>query len=200
MINFVDDIHYKATVQVYMGKGLSPKTIWACPFHKTWKNMLYRVYVQGLKPTSCYFGCSVSDEWLTFSNFKSWREKQAWEGKQLDKDLMVWGNKLYSDIICIFVSQDLNNNLKYTTMSRKYPRGVSKRYQRYTASISINSKTEWLGTFDTLQQAYEVVRNRRVVLIESLLDEENADEFLRKIVWDRCKNLEELLDLPHLIP
>ena len=198
MINFIDDADYKPTIQVYMGKGLSPKTVWTCPFHKTWKNMLYRVYVQGLKPTSCYYGCSVADEWFTFSKFKAWMETQDWEGKQLDKDLMVWGNKVYSPETCIFVSQDLNNNLKYTTMPRKYPRGISKRCQRYAASISISNKMEWLGTFDSVQQAYEVVQNRRVELVEDLLDSEGADEFLRKIVWTRCKILEELLDLPYL--
>lgn len=48
-----------------------------CPFYKTWVSMIRRCYdekVHELKP--CYSGCSVVDEWLLFSNFKSWMEDQ----------------------------------------------------------------------------------------------------------------------------
>lgn len=30
----------------------------------------------------------MADEWNTFSNFKNWMEKQNWEDKQLDKDII----------------------------------------------------------------------------------------------------------------
>jgi len=68
-----------------------------CPFYRKWISMLTRCYSKNYQlrhPT--YKGCSVSDEWLLFSAFKSWMKKQDWDGKQLDKDLLISGNKIYS--------------------------------------------------------------------------------------------------------
>ena len=50
-----------------------------CPYYRRWKNMLKRCYsskCQDKNPT--YLGCAVSNEWLTFSNFKLWMEGQEW--------------------------------------------------------------------------------------------------------------------------
>ena len=56
-----------------------------------------------------YKGCSVSEEWLRFSNFKRWMEKQDWDGKQLDKDILFEGNKVYSAETCVFVTSVVNS-------------------------------------------------------------------------------------------
>ena len=80
------------------------RIIWFCPFYRRWVHMLERCYserYQEKKPT--YIGCTVCEEWLRFSNFKSWMETQDWEGKHLDKDLLVEGNKIYSPDTCILV-------------------------------------------------------------------------------------------------
>ena len=71
--------------------------------------MLQRCYSEKWQeryPT--YKGCSVSEEWHTFSNFKAWMEKQQWEGKQLDKDILFEGNKVYSPEPCVFVTRKTN--------------------------------------------------------------------------------------------
>ena len=72
--------------------------------------MLQRCYSEShLVRQPTYKGCSVCEEWLTFSNFKSWMEQQDWEGKQLDKDLLVYKNKIYSPETCVFVSSVINS-------------------------------------------------------------------------------------------
>ncbi|AUR93375.1 DNA-binding domain protein [Vibrio phage 1.187.O._10N.286.49.F1] len=78
-----------------------------CPIHMRWRNMLQRCYGEHNRPT--YEGCTVCKEWLTFSNFKSWMEKQDWEGKHLDKDLLLQSNKVYSPETCVFVDQLVNS-------------------------------------------------------------------------------------------
>lgn len=86
------------------------KLVWECPYHRTWKGMLKRCYsakYQETRPT--YEGCSVSDDWLTFSVFKNWMEAQNWEGRQLDKDLLFEENKVYSPETCVFVSGMVNS-------------------------------------------------------------------------------------------
>ena len=55
-----------------------------------------------------YTGCTVAEDWLKFSNFKDWMEKQQWEGKQLDKDILFEGNKVYGPDTCVFVSPMVN--------------------------------------------------------------------------------------------
>ena len=56
-----------------------------------------------------YKDCSVCSEWLIFSNFKNWMKNQDWQGKHLDKDILVVGNKEYSEDRCVFISQELNS-------------------------------------------------------------------------------------------
>lgn len=72
----------------------SRKLLWRCPYYTTWHNMISRVY-SGHKNCSAYHDVVVCEEWLLFSNFKSWMETQDWEGKELDKDIFGDG-KLYS--------------------------------------------------------------------------------------------------------
>jgi hypothetical protein len=80
-----------------------------CPIYRVWKSMLERCYSekrQAKCPT--YIGCTVCKEWLTFSNFRRWMVNQDWQGKQLDKDILVKGNKIYSAETCCFVTQAVN--------------------------------------------------------------------------------------------
>lgn len=70
-----------------------------------WQNMLQRCYdpkCHVKRPT--YIGCSVCAEWHNFQNFAKWMSKQNCEGKQLDKDIKVEGNKVYSPETCMFVT------------------------------------------------------------------------------------------------
>lgn len=104
-INDADYVFQKWETIIVNGKR-KQKLIWECDFYRTWKSMLARCYsikTQERQPT--YKGCSVSDEWLTFSVFKNWMEKQDWEDKQLDKDLLFEGNKVYSSETCVFVTR-----------------------------------------------------------------------------------------------
>lgn len=150
------------------------KTTWICPFYLTWKSMLQRCYsitYQDRKPT--YKGCSVSEEWLTFSNFKSWMEKQQWEGNQLDKDLLFEGNKIYSSATCLFVTQMAN---LFTTDSRasrgewvigvSWDKGRSKFKSR--CSNPFTKKNEHLGMFSCEQEAHQAWINRKLELAHEL--------------------------------
>ena len=108
----INDADYEVTRYEYVivdGRK-KQKRIWICPYYQTWKGMLGRCYstkYQDTRPT--YKGCSVSEEWLTFSNFRAWMEKQDWEGMQLDKDLLFEGNKVYSAETCVFITREVNS-------------------------------------------------------------------------------------------
>lgn len=128
-----------------------------CPFYRKWTGMFARCYsnaYQLKKPT--YIGCTVALEWLTFSVFRRWMVAQDWEGKELDKDLLSPGNKIYSPNTCIFVSSQVNALLSDSAASRgKYPQGVSfeKGRCKFRSNIRRYGKIKSLGRFATLEQA-----------------------------------------------
>lgn len=140
---------------------------WHCPFYRVWRNMLMRCYSDSyLKKQPTYKGCVVCDEWLTFSNFKDWMEKQDWEGNQLDKDLLFEGNKIYSPETCIFVESKIN---KFTTDHRaargEYPIGVCwyAQINKFAARCGnpFTGKQEYLGVFDNPLDAHHLWKKRK---------------------------------------
>lgn len=73
--------------------------------YKKWYMMLYRCYDQTqLNRRPRYQDVFVCDEWLNFQNFASWFDDNYIEGMQLDKDILVDGNKIYSPETCCFVT------------------------------------------------------------------------------------------------
>ena len=102
-----------------------------CPYYRTWKDMIRRCYstkYYDKRPT--YEGCSVADEWLVFSKFKAWMETQDWEGNQLDKDILLQGNRIYSKDTCAFVSGSVNSFvLNNQAIRGEYKIGVSYNKQ-----------------------------------------------------------------------
>lgn len=80
--------------------------------YKTWYAMLQRCYSECYKNKPTYIDCYVCDEWLCYENFKKWYDKNYYtvenEIMNLDKDILVKGNKVYSPKTCCFVPKRLN--------------------------------------------------------------------------------------------
>jgi len=78
----------------------------------TWKSMLQRCYSENFQARqSTYKGCVVSTEWHNFQYFCLWFDENYSEGKHLDKDIKIDGNKIYSPEFCLFVSK-ADNTIK----------------------------------------------------------------------------------------
>ncbi|MCK4758725.1 MAG: hypothetical protein KAT69_01680 [Candidatus Aminicenantes bacterium] len=154
----INDADYITTKQIN-GK------IIRCPFYQKWRGMLTRCYDKKTKdrfPT--YNGCSVVEEWLTFSNFKKWMESQNWQGKELDKDIIEPGNKIYSPKTCVFVDRYVNGLLVDSAGKRgKYPIGVyfQKDRRKFASRCNIKGKKELLGRFDTCEDAFLVYKKAK---------------------------------------
>lgn len=189
----INDADYQ--VQIYEKVTLEDGTIykrnvWCCPFYRKWRSMLERCYSdKWLAKYPSYVGCYVCNEWKYFSNFKSWMETQKWEGKQLDKDLLVRGNKVYSPDTCCFITQALNKFM--TEVQRKesdYPTGVTKasgRSKRYTAQCydGCNNQTN-LGNFLTVEEA-EVAYKTFKLSVARRLAGEIEDKRIANALIDR---------------
>lgn len=165
----VNDADYKVVVcETINGKS---KQTWVCPFYCRWKDMLKRCYSEKFHKTRpTYKDVSCCDEWLTFSNFKDWMEKQDWQGKQLDKDILGNG-KLYSPDTCIFVSPHINVFVEWTTAKRDLPRGVCwcKEKERYKAYGAENGKTKYLGQSSSVQDCHLMWVEHKISLTDELL-------------------------------
>ena len=151
-----------------------------CPFYRKWTDMLQRCYnpkFQAKCPT--YVGCTVAEVWLTFSNFKAWMEKQDWEGKHLDKDLLDPGNKVYGPENCVFVSGHINTLLTDNAANRgAYPQGVNfdKPTGKYKAQCSVGGRSKHLGRFTTIAEAESTYLTfKSGIIAEAAHDQEALD-------------------------
>lgn len=156
----INDSDYNVTITEFVD-GKSKQT-WMCPFYKRWSSMLRRCYSStALKINPTYAGCSVVTEWHYFMTFRSWMEKQDWEGKELDKDLLIVGNKIYGPDTCVFLDKRVNGFLLESTASRgEYPIGVNfhkltGKFQARGTEIESGERKQ-LGLFKTAKEAYEV--------------------------------------------
>ena len=135
--------------------------------YQAWQDMLRRCYhpkFHEKQPT--YLGCSVDERFHDFQDFADWYYSQPYNdmGYQLDKDLLVHGNNVYSPDTCSLVPQELNHLLTSRSNRRgKYPQGVSwnKLNGVFHAEMSMDGKRIKLGSFDNPSKAYQVYKTAK---------------------------------------
>lgn len=151
-----------------------------CPYYTRWRCMIERCYsIQVHKRQPTYSDCIVCEEWLTFSNFKAWMETQDWEGNQLDKDLLVEGNKVYGPDTCVFVSSDVNNFIIHDLKSGATRSG--NKYQARFYSFDTRVSLGYFNTKECAEVAVVVARNAYVdMLINSQKNAKIADALFRR--------------------
>jgi hypothetical protein len=153
--------------------------------YRAWNSMLRRCYSSIFQERNrTYIGCSVCDEWLEFQIFAEWYEENYPDDDsnyQLDKDLKVIGNKIYSPDACLFVSRAVNS----FTIDRCADRGehligVCWNKQREKLQSNCNNpftkKMEFLGYFSDELSAHLAWRKRKSELAYELaMIQDNAE-------------------------
>jgi len=164
----------------------------SCPYYVTWISMIRRCYGKtNLIISPSYIGCTVSRGWLTFSIFKAWMELQEWEGKQLDKDILVEGNKIYSAEACAFVDSATNNILIQRVNKSGLMAGITAKGKRFVAQGKDDGKGINLGTFDTEEEANNVyLKNKSLMILKCALRQE--DERVKMALIKRAEDIVEL--------
>ena len=166
----VNDLGYRVHVKEELPKNGGKrvqKSVFQCPYYTAWKEMLRRCYSEKfLESRPTYIGTTVCSEWVYASEFKKWMEREDWQGKSLDKDIIVRGNKLYSPDTCAFVLKATNLFVTASNASRgDYPIGVYlfKQTGKYHAQCGnpFSGERGHLGLFLTPGEAHEAWRRRK---------------------------------------
>lgn len=145
--------------------------------YNCWRSMLQRCYSEKMHyrcPT--YNNCTVCKEWLNFQNFAKWHEENYYninnEVMNLDKDILIKGNKVYSPETCVFVPRSINLMFVKSNKTRgDLPIGVSKNHNKFMAQVALNKGFLYLGTYDNYEKAFQAYKIHKEQLIKNLAKE-----------------------------
>lgn len=161
------------------------------PSYHTWVQMLNRCYSKDyLSKHPTYRGCSVCEEWWSFSNFKKWFDDNYIDGYSLDKDILSGkSNKVYSPETCCFVPNEINILLCKSDKTRgKMPVGVTEREMvsgyKYAAYLNENGKRRHLGTFNTPEEAFQAYKQAKEAHIKDMATQYYKDGKITEKVYD----------------
>ena len=130
-----------------------------------WRSMLTRCYDEKFKvkyPTYKHCFCSVS--FNSYDWFYDWCNKQVSfgvDGFELDKDLLVKGNKVYSEDTCVFLPKEINNALLKRDDDRgKCLIGVDflNKQNKFRSRLNVNGISKHLGYFKTEIEAFNAYK------------------------------------------
>lgn len=146
----------------------------ACPCRKSsvvnsrWRNMLKRCYNPQPSEVLPYKGCIVCKRWHNFQLFADdyYEMLQGRDSSllQIDKDLRVKGNRVYSKATCTLLPSQINSLLINSKSARGcYPVGVSfsKRDKRYLAKYNCENVPVRLGTYTTADEAFAAYKQHK---------------------------------------
>ena len=138
----------------------------------------------------CYDGVYVCEEWLNFQVFAEWYFNHSFYdvGYDLDKDLLVRGNKVYSPDTCCMLPNIINSGLALPkNISRYLPIGVTISPKgRYNSRICTKENGRHIGVYGTPEEAsaaYVQAKERYV--------KNKALEWANRIEWKAFKALME---------
>lgn len=145
--------------------------------YAAWHGVMQRCYdpkMQAKSPT--YKGCAVADEWHNFQVFAEWFYSQKYykSGFEVDKDLLVEGNKIYSHNTCCVVPKELNVLFnKSLALKGIEPTGVNyqPRINKFQARVSINGERVYLGVFKCPYEAEAVYKKAKQDYVKTKIEE-----------------------------
>ena len=142
--------------------------------YKKWYNMLNRSY-NDVDDFKSYKDVTVCEEWHNFQNFAKWfyenYNPETMQDWQLEKDILVKGNKIYSPETCCFVPQDINAMfIKSNNTRGKYPIGVHKGGNKFIAQLIIRGVVLAIGTYNTPEEAFQIYKKAKEQYIKEVAD------------------------------
>lgn len=161
--------------------------------YKIWCSILQRCFDEKAKEKwFVYNDVICCEEWLIFENFYNWLHEQdnfkQWldgERWDIDKDILIKGNKIYSPETCLLIPHNVNSLFTKSDRARgEYPIGVVKHGRKYQASCqnTLNGKREYLGTYDSPQSAFKAYKKYK----ENLIKQIAKQEYDKRNITNKC--------------
>lgn len=159
----------------YIGVGEYPTSVNGLTTKEfsTWGSLFNRSYSEkyiSKKPT--YSACSVDDRWHNFQNFAAWTVNQVgWglEDWQIDKDLLLKGNKVYGPDTCVMLPRKLN----MLTVLRSSARGttpigvfINPTPSMYTGQFKDLSGRKYSKNFPQVEDAFHFYKTGKEVVLK----------------------------------
>ena len=148
--------------------------------YNLWSSMLNRCYTVS-ENDKAYIGCSVSEEFKSYSYFYEWCQNQIGfkSGNfHLDKDIIKKGNRVYSPDTCAFVPFDINmlfNSRK--SLRGEFPIGVAHmpKFNEYRARIKMYGRSVHLGYFPTVESAFNAYKVAKEAYVKEIANKFRND-------------------------
>lgn len=144
------------------------------PIYNRWASMLARCYNLNDPEYNLYGGAGgyVSEEWKNFQNYADFFTDKLYKNLELDKDILIPGNKVYSAETCVFVPRYVNALVKLKIVLNGYPVGVYLQKDNSRANARVNRFTaeahgKHLGSFPTPMEAHRAWQLGKIEVIEN---------------------------------
>lgn len=163
-----------------------------------WFNILARCYNEKCRNKNLtYSDCTVSTNFLSYSYFYEWCHEQVGfgnDGWQLDKDVLVKGNKIYSEDMCVFIPRHINCLLTKSNKTRgNLPIGVSyaKLNRKYKVQAhNHDSKVIHLGLYTNIEDAFYTYKEFKENVVKTVANKYKDNIDIRVYNALMCYNVE----------
>ena len=171
-----DYLHPSIYGKGVLGEGFKQSESQSYSF-QLWKNMLKRCYSEvSFKKSPSYEQCLTSETFNDYQQFKTWSNSQLGFGNagwELDKDILVKGNKVYSEDTCCFVPKEINLLLvKHDKGRGDYLLGVD--YHKNRKQFRARCSDKHLGWFNTELEAFQAYKQAKEAYIKEVANKWRA--------------------------
>ena len=165
--------------------------------YNLWRSIVSRCRAGGLVQSKNPTYVGVTNNFASYQIFTDWCQEQYgfWNRNpsntfwHLDKDLLVQGNKIYSENFCLFVPQEVNKLFNIKSNSRGvYPLGVSYQDNRFKAQCNVSNKPNYLGFYKTPNEAHRAWQRAKLEQMIIIRDK-NYSETISNCIQVRVNSL-----------
>lgn len=181
----------------YAGKGAWISSSKNPHFH-TWASLRTRTLDTNFKQRhKSYIDCSLCEEWMCMQNFCDWAESTKpkdtsvkWE---LDKDLLIEGNKLYSPETCCWLPKEINLFLSKMGEKAIYPKTLKDGSEVYVVFVregkekQVEKGSHYIGTYYSYEMAVDKWRWVKKQRLNSLIKQ--YEHLMSDVVIERLSAL-----------
>jgi hypothetical protein len=141
--------------------------------YQTWSLMLMRCYSEKVQEkATAYIGCTVDERFHNFQDFMNWADGQIGfriNDYELDKDLLVGGNRVYGPDTCVFLPSKVNLALLKNVKQRgAYPIGV--HLCKTTGKFVAACRGHRIGSYSTPEDAFYAYKEVKEAYMQSLAE------------------------------